>query len=115
MFLTPYLNNGVCSLTSLLKSSERVGFEPTVPLNGVRVLSRDVPSATQPSFQRRAMLACGNVLVNKVRAGEPFAIEGVPMAGVDGAVRILDGDAVHGQIDVCYCAYSKILTKSGTS
>lgn len=33
--------------------SERVGFEPTVPLEGVRVLSRDVPSATQPSFQEQ--------------------------------------------------------------
>jgi filamentous hemagglutinin family protein len=32
------------------ENSEREGFEPSVPLNGVRVLSRDVPSATQPSF-----------------------------------------------------------------
>lgn len=30
--------------------AEREGFEPSVPVR-VRVLSRDVPSATQPSFQ----------------------------------------------------------------
>lgn len=33
------------------KRTEREGFEPSVPLNGVRVLSRDVPSAAQPSFR----------------------------------------------------------------
>ncbi len=32
--------------------TEREGFEPSKPLNGVCVLSRDVPSATQPSFQK---------------------------------------------------------------
>ena len=47
-----------------LKKSERVGFEPTVPRLRVRVLSRDVPSATQPSFQRRAILACIREFVN---------------------------------------------------
>lgn len=36
------------------KKSERVGFEPTVPVK-VRVLSRDVPSATQPSFLKGAL------------------------------------------------------------
>lgn len=35
-----------------LLSAEREGFEPSVPLR-IRVLSRDVPSATQPPFQRK--------------------------------------------------------------
>lgn len=34
------------------KKSEREGFEPSVPVR-VRVLSRDVPSTTQPSFLDR--------------------------------------------------------------
>ena len=60
------LSYSISRINSIGSETERVGFEPTVPLNGVRVLSRDVPSATQPSFQRRAMLAFGDVLVNEV-------------------------------------------------
>ena len=91
-----------------------MGFEPTVPLNGVRVLSRDVPSATQPSFQRTAILSFGRELVNKVGAGEPFAVQGVPMAGMDRAIGVLHGDAVDRKIDVVHGADSKILTKRGS-
>lgn len=40
-----------------------MGFEPTVPLR-VRVLSRDVPSATQPSFQRAGCYMLSFELVN---------------------------------------------------
>ncbi len=108
------LTYSISRINSIGSETERVGFEPTVPLNGVRVLSRDVPSATQPSFQRRAILSIGRLLVNKVGAGKSFAIEGIPMAGVDGAVRILDGDAMDREIDVGHGTDSKILTKGST-
>ena len=58
------------------------------------------------------MLSIEGVLVNKVGAGKPFAVEGIPMAGVDRAVRVLDGDAMDRQIDVSYGTDSKILTES---
>ena len=88
-----------------------MGFEPTVPLNGVRVLSRDVPSATQPSFQEKDMLSLRKELVNKVGAGKPFPVESIPMAGMHGAVGVLHGDAMDRQIDVSHSTDSKILTK----
>ncbi len=52
-------------------SSEREGFEPSVPLNGVRVLSRDVPSAAQPPFRMNewAMLIESVVFIK-----QPFSI-----------------------------------------
>ncbi len=58
------------------------------------------------------MLAFGSVLVNKVGAGEPFAVEGIPMTGMDGAVRILDGDAMDRKVNVIHGTDSKILTES---
>ena len=57
------------------------------------------------------MLTIGGVLVNKVGAGEPFAVEGVPMASVDGAIGILNSDAMDRKIDVGHGTDSKILTE----
>ena len=57
------------------------------------------------------MLSLRQELVNKVGAGEPFAVESIPMACMDGAVWVLDGDAMDRQIDVCHSTDSKILTE----
>ena len=61
------------------------------------------------------MLTFRDVLVNEVGAGKPFAVEGVPMAGMDRAIGILNCDAMDRQIDVGHGTDSKILTKSGSS
>ena len=44
-------------------------------------------------------------------AEEAFAIEGVPVRGVDRAVGVLDDDGVDGKIDVGHFADGKILTE----
>jgi hypothetical protein len=53
----------------------------------------------------------GSLSVDKVGLGHPLAVEGVPMAGMDGAVRVLDDNAMDGQVDVGHFADSKILTE----
>lgn len=71
IFLTNSLYVLTCSSRSIAhrESSEREGFEPSVPLNGVRVLSRDVPSAAQPSFHERnwRSILCDPPLLSKSR------------------------------------------------
>ncbi len=49
---TSWVKKGKQNYFDYERRTERVGFEPTVLLR-VRVLSRDVPSATQPSFLKK--------------------------------------------------------------
>lgn len=50
-------------------------------------------------------------LINKVGVGKPLAVEGVPMACMDGAVGILDDDAVNREKDVGRFADGEVLAK----
>ena len=44
---------------------------------------------------------------------EPLAVQGVPVAGVDRAIGVLDDDAMDGQIDVGGLADSEVAAEGG--
>ena len=97
-------------------------LNPRHPFKRVRVLSRDVPSATQPSFQEIIILfKKKEQKFNRWRFSRqgsmhevsmhPLAVEGIPMAGMDRAIGVLDDDAVDGQINVGCFADGKFVAE----
>ena len=64
------------------------------------------------------MLACKGFfrqarvsLIDENRAAELFAIESIPMAGVNGAVRIFDDDTMDRKINVSCLSDGEIMSK----